>query len=95
MTVVLHSDIPDVPESVDGRLRVPALDDVRLVETQQGFHRFLSHVGHRLLVDERNEAVDQLQGTALDLVTRFAWILSQAHNDQQHGEITNHKFSSK
>lgn len=82
MLALLHADIPDVPESVDGSLRVPALNDVRLMQTQQRFHRFLCHVRHWLLVDERNEAVDQLQGTALNLMARLAWILLCAHDNE-------------
>jgi len=75
MSSVMNGDIPDIPEGVDRCLGVPALDDVRLMQTQQRFHRLLCHIGHRLLMHERNEAIDQLQGTALYLVTCLAWIL--------------------
>jgi len=93
ITAALCADIPDVPESVDGSLRVPALNDIRLMQTQQCFHRFLCHIRHRLLVHERNEAVDQLQGTALNLMARLAWILSHAQ-DTEVGNIDTGKLQS-
>ena len=71
--------VPDVPEGVDGCLGVPEFDDVRLMKTEQCLHRLLRHVRHRLLVDQRHEAVDQLQCTALDLVPSLARVLLHAH----------------
>ena len=71
--------VPDVPEGVDGCLGVPEFDDVRLMKTEQCLHRLLCHVRHRLLVDQRHKAVDQLQCTALDLVPSLARVLLHAH----------------
>ena len=74
-----HGIVPDVPEGIDRRLWVPEFDDVRLMKTEQRFHRFLCHVRHRLLMHQRNQSVDQLQGTALDLMARLAWVLCHTH----------------
>ena len=70
--------LPDVPESVDGRLGVPELDLLGPVQHEQRLHGLLRHVGHRLLVHERHQAVDQLQRRTLDLVTRLARVLQQS-----------------
>lgn len=64
-----------VPEGVDGRLGVPHLDLVRVVQNQQRLHGLLRHVAHRRLVHQRHQPVDQLQGRALDFVTCLALIL--------------------
>jgi len=74
---VWDAGVPDVPEGVDWSLWVPQFNDFRLMKTQQCLHRLLRHVRHRLLVNQGHEAVDQLQGTALDLMTCLAGVLQQ------------------
>lgn len=41
---------PDVPEGIDGSLRVPKLNDLWLVQAEQCLHALLCHIWHHLLV---------------------------------------------
>ena len=68
---------PDIPEGIDGCLGVPQFDFLWSMQHEQRFHRLLRHVRHRLLVDQRHEAVDELQGRALDLMPRLAGVLGK------------------
>ena len=72
--------LPDVPECVDRGLWVPELYVIGLVKTEEGLHGFLGHVRHALLVDERHQAVNQLQRAALDLMARLTRILGNNTN---------------
>ena len=67
--------LPNVPKRVNRSLRVPHLDLLGLMQDEQRLHGFLGDIQHVRLMYEGNQAVDELQRAALNLVSSLALVL--------------------